>query len=247
MIIEVVLPSDNQPISVRRLGLFELDKVKPPDTRRYTVKITLGGREYEQEYDLSAFDDSDRPRKPDTPLEEAIENTQPWYDWQEYLRYQAGLLFHHNQLADAWRYLREIRAYILENCIQPEDRARILTAEDWEVVAKAAQVPQLTMVELERTIAYTFQATFEGVSVLKAILSLEDDPDRPDTRLSPLRAWELQAIGQFTEAEWAELPLDERARRVVRTKLDDWLAALEHDWMKRNRRPDPGAAVVKEG
>ncbi|MCA9326777.1 hypothetical protein KC976_04240, partial [Candidatus Saccharibacteria bacterium] len=113
-----------------------------------------------------------------------------------------------------------------------------VTPEDFRQLWGAALVPQLSLDDLAMSLEYTFRANFDGESVLTKILKDASGDESDGGGYNAIRTWEIQAINQssFTESEWAELPLDERARRVVAMKLDDWLAYLTAEKQRKEKK-----------
>ena len=126
----------------------------------------------------------------------------------------------------------------MDTCIAPDDKARVVTPEDFRQLWGAALVPQLSLDDLAMSLEYTFRANFDGESVLIKILKDASGDESDGGGYNAIRTWEIQAINQssFTESEWAELPLDERARRVVAMKLDDWLAYLTAEKQRKEKK-----------
>jgi hypothetical protein len=75
--------SDNRPCVVRRLGIFELDTIQPPDTRPFVYTEKLGGNEITRPFDVSAWDKP--PAMPPTPEQMAAQpGTVPYYFYFEW-------------------------------------------------------------------------------------------------------------------------------------------------------------------
>lgn len=149
-----VILSDGQICKVRVLGLFELDVISSP-LGPYTYSIlTATGDVIEDEYIFP----EEPPKEPDKPIEECQENDYEYHQWQEYNTYQAALAYEKKRTQDYERYLREINLYILNNCLDENDRLRIIEQSDWQKIQNAAVVPQIT----EEAIADTLRSTFQG-------------------------------------------------------------------------------------
>ena len=227
--------SDNRPCVVRRLGIFELDTIQPPDTKPFTYTEKLGGNEITRPYDVIAWDN---PPNPPTPEQMAAQpGTVPYYFYFEWSLYWAATYKAKENKEDVKRYCKDVANYILSTCISPEDKGRVVTAEDFRLVWAAALVPQLSLEDLAQSLEYTFRANFDGEAVLTKILDNAGDEDSGGG-YNAIRTWEIQAINNsgFTESNWAELPLDERARRVVALKLDDWLAYLTAEKQRKSKK-----------
>lgn len=228
--------SDERPCVVRRLGIFELDGVRPPDARPFLYTEMVGGNEITRPFDIAVWDS---PPTPPTPAQMAAEpGTVPYYYYYEWSLYWAAVYKEKENKEDVKRYCREVAAYIMDTCIPADDKERIVTPEDFRQLWAAALVPQLSLDDLAMSLEYTFRANFDGESVLTKILKDASDEDSEGGGYNAMRTWEIQAINQspFTESEWAELPLDERARRVVAMKLDDWLAYLTAEKQRKEKR-----------
>ena len=228
--------SDERPCTVRRLGIFELDAIKPPDTRPFLYTEVVGGNEITRPFDITVWD---APPTPPTPEQMAAEpGTVPYYFYYEWSLYWAAVYKEESNKRDVKRYCQDVAAYIMDTCIAPDDKARIVTPEDFRQLWGAALVPQLSLDDLAMSLEYTFRANFDGESVLTKILKDASGDESDGGGYNAIRTWEIQAINQssFTESEWAELPLDERARRVVAMKLDDWLAYLTAEKQRKEKK-----------
>ncbi len=227
--------SDGEKCQVRRLGIFELDAIQPPDTRPFVYTEKLGGNEITRPFDVAAWE---KPPAMPTPEQMAAQpGTVPYYHYFEWSLYWAATYKAKENKEDVKRYCKDVAAYILDTCISPEDKKRIVTADDFRLVWAAALVPQLSLEDLAMSLEYTFRANFDGEAVLTKILDNAGDEDSGGG-YNAIRTWEIQAINNsgFTETEWAELPLDERARRVVALKLDDWLAYLTAEKQRKTKK-----------
>lgn len=152
---KTVLLSDNQPCKVRVLGLFELSDVAPKILGPYRYSMLLAtGDVVEDEYHFPAMP----PAEPETPVEECEPNSYEYSQWQEYNTFQAAMAHEKKRTESYEEYLRTVAAYIYNNCISEEDRARVIKPEDWTRIQQAATVPQLT----EEVIAQTLRDTFQG-------------------------------------------------------------------------------------
>jgi len=226
---EVVL-SDGQPASVRVLGLFELDAVGPdiPGPYRYSI-LTYTGQVYEAEYQLP-----DIP--PVKPTDERPETGTPeWQQLRDYETYLCALAYRDKRGQAVEEWLNNCAAYILAHCLDEGTRRRLVEPEDYQAVYAAATVPRLRMEDIESVLRSTFRAEFAGLEVLSALFNMEPGGGK----VNAVALWEsqlLNALGLVTpeqEAQYAHLPIVDRARKVAAFKLSDWLGALEADRVHR--------------
>lgn len=229
-ITEVVL-SDGQPCKVRRLGIFELDSVGPELIGPFRYKFKLAnGQEVEEEYDISRI--STPPAHPGVPENEIVERSPQWWALLEWQTYKAAVEHERNRLQSVTNYVNTVSSYIVKSCLAEEDRKRIVDLEDWKLVYDAALVPQLTPEILAETFKKHFKATFNGMDVFKAMSKTQKGSGSYDA----IRAWEIQAMAAFgyeTEEDWANLSLDERARKVAAINLPKIMETLEVDKMRK--------------
>ena len=88
---QVIYLTDGNECRVKRLGIFELDQIKPAISEPFTYKMkTLTGQEYDVEFDLASYPAP--PVKPDIPEGGLVENTGPWFEYLDWQRYQAAAL-----------------------------------------------------------------------------------------------------------------------------------------------------------
>lgn len=84
-----------------------------------------------------------------------------------------------------------------------------------------------------------FRARFKDLTIFEAMQRVKGGHGQLDA----IALWEYQAMiaWRMSEAEYSDLSLRERARRVVAVKLSDWMSTLESDEaikkQKNNRRP----------
>jgi hypothetical protein len=209
---------------VRALGLFELDAVGPviPGPYRYSI-LTFTGQVYEAEYPLP----DEPPEKPDDP--EPEQGSIDWRNLQDYETYQCAVAHEETRAQAVEDWLNNCAAYILEHCI--DDPARLVEPEDYEAVYAAATVPKIRFEDIEAVLAQTFRAEFGGRGVLEALFALEPGAGK----VNAVALWEsqlLNALGLVTseqEAEYSQLPVVDRARKLAAFKLADWLGSLEAD------------------
>lgn len=226
---EVTL-SDSEPCRVRVLGLFELDGVGSdiPGPYKYEV-LTYTGRVYQVEY-----------TPPDEPLTEPEDKqpeprSQAWHDLNEWETHQAYLAHEAGRAEAIERWLENAARHILEDCLEADDALRLVEPEDYVTVYRAATVPRLTKEHIAEALKRTFRASFQGLDILDALWRTEPG----EARLDAVRLWEAQFLNQAglvspeQEAEYGQLSIMERARRVAAFKLSDWIAALEIDRMRK--------------
>ena len=145
--------SDGLPVEVRQLGLFELDNKGREILGPYVyTMLSATGQFIEDEYVIPTEPDDipQPPEKPNTP--EGQEQLRAWET------YQAAIAHEKKRIESYEGWVSDIAHYILENCVQPEDRNRII-ADDWKRIRLAAVVPELT----ESGVADTLKATFPGL------------------------------------------------------------------------------------
>lgn len=152
----VILPSDNLPCKVRQLGLFELNGKGRELLGPYKYSLLLAtGQVVEDEYDIRALDEI--PRPPKVAKEDIKPGSPEWYQLEEYETYTCAIAHEKKRVESYHGYVDDIIAYILENCISPEDRTRIISPGDWEMVYQAVFVPELTMEVISATLRDVFQ------------------------------------------------------------------------------------------
>lgn len=149
---EVTLPS-GLVASVRRLGLFELDLVEKniPGPYTYTLQV-LSGKSYEVPFDYSTV-----RIKPQTPLEEVKENTQEFYAWQEYLRYQEALTHHNKQMEAYGNYCERVKDFIISHCLK-DILIENITVEDWDEIYRLVLNPFISIEEVSAVMRDTFRS-----------------------------------------------------------------------------------------
>jgi hypothetical protein len=228
---EVTL-SDGLPCLVRVLGLFELDAIGPdiPGPYRYSI-LTYSGQVYEAEYPL--------PEKPpEKPEGEPPPGTVEWKQQQEYDTYLCALAHEETRAQVVEEWLNNVATYILEHCLSPDDRLRLVDPEDYQAVYAAAPVPKLRLEDIEAALRQTFRAEFGGQGVLGALWKLEPG----EGKLNPIALWEAQLLNELglvseeEEAQYAHLPVMARARKVAAFKLADWLGSLEIERVRKEMK-----------
>lgn len=137
-------------VVVRRLGLFELHDAMigpaDPGDFQYTV-TTVSGVEYKAAYDLQAalLNPPPPPSDPD--------DTWAMTEWE---RFQAAIAHHQQRMAGAQAYEQGVADYILANCVPPEVRGDLTTADDYLIIYRAALCPQLTTEDLAGVLTSVF-------------------------------------------------------------------------------------------
>ena len=217
------------------LGLFELDAVGPeiPGPYRYSI-LTYTGQVFEEEYQIP----EEPPEKPG--VEEPEPNSLEWRQLQDYETYLCAVAHEEARARAVEDWLNNCSVYILERCI--DDPTRIVEPEDYEAVYAAATVPKLRMQDIEDALAYVFRAEFGGRPILDALFRLEPGGGK----VNAVALWEsqlLNALGLVTaedEAEYGQLSVADRARKVAAFKLSDWLGSLEADKAHREAKRKSG-------
>jgi hypothetical protein len=233
---EVTL-SDGKPCKVRRLSVFGLDGVGPeiPGPFRYSYEIGAGGphaQTVEDSYDTSAR--STPPKHPGIPKNEIEPESPEWWDLLEFETYKAAVAYEVIvRLPAAIEHVRHVSAHIAEHCLDPVDKDRVETADDWKKVYRAAVVPQVSKELIAKIFKEHFSASFKDEEIFEAVKNLAKGGGKADA----LRQWEHEAMAKFgfrTEDEWGDLELEERARKMAGVALPSMLEALEtHDQMER--------------
>lgn len=234
----MIILSDDKPIKVKQLGIFELDNIKPKLLGPFTYKMaTIGGKEYDAIFDPEAWDIP--PQKPETPKHEIKEKSAEWYAYQDWELYNLAVAHEEKRKQQLIDYVENVAEYIVENCIPQEDVARIKTAEDWKKIYDAALVPQLTTEVLADTFARTYQAEFNGMPILDALEEIASDGG---SKLDTIKQWEneLMIKMQLTEIEYVTLSLEERARKVAAMVLPKLMESLEMEKSRREQEAKHG-------
>jgi len=150
--------SDGLPCQVRQLELYGLEHIRPAISGMFTYKIAMmqGEELKDAEYDGERWEGRTPPQKPSTPEHLITERSEEWYALREYNVYQAWMTWKKQKEEAMAQYSRECAIYILNSCLKPEDRLRIVSPEDWQKVHKAALVPELTREVLAETLQFHF-------------------------------------------------------------------------------------------
>lgn len=230
-IVNTVTLSDGEECQVKRLGIFELDDIAPEDPGEFTYIVKdLTGKEHEVPFDLDAWDEP--PEKPQVDDYRELEEESPeWFDMLDYQLYQAALQHRKYRIMKVGEYYERVAQYVLANCLEPEDRKRIVTNADWENVYRAAMVPQLNMELIEKTLRSTYAASFQEKDLLKAVESLPKGRGASNW----LRKLENRLMIEMTlsEVAYALMPIEERARKVCALFIDDIMSSLELDLKRK--------------
>jgi hypothetical protein len=217
-------------VRVRRLALYELDNVTFQDIGQFTYTYELsGGKTKEAFYDISQWPEP--PHAPAVPKEACDPNSMEAALWRVYDLYQSALLHRIRQVEAAETYAHSVARYILANCVKAADRALVETPGDYEAVYGAAICPEVSIADIEVALAQTFKASFDGQPILDQLFADKGGSGKVDA----LRQWAGQAREKWglQKAEWAKIPLRERAEMIIVTKLSSWLESLE--WQKREK------------
>lgn len=238
---EVTL-TDGKPLSVRRLGLFELDNVASdkvdPGPFFYPIELA-GGAVQEVPYDLQAV--IEPPTRPERNRGEAEYKDQLWFEWQEYDIYQSAKAHERLRLNIARERLQAIAQHIMDTCIESHELDRIETVEDWEIVQIAAIAPHVTMLHIEQALTNSLGAKWKGIPLLKALKDLPSFGGELDS----IRQWEIKLMMKLgkDETEYSLMAPEERARMIVADKVDDWMSALsQHEQSQKAKNK-----VTKKG
>ena len=224
-ITEVYL-SDGKPCEVRRLNVFDLDGVGPevPGPFRYTYALS-NGQIVDDSYDPSLR--STPPRHPGIPASEIEEGSPEYWDLLEFETHKAAIAHEvRTRLPTTVDFVWAISAFVVERCVNPIDRDRLVTAEDFDAVYYAAVVPTVTRALLAQCFRDHFNATFKDIEVFDAMEVMAKGHSRVDV----LREWEHRAMREYgykTEEEWGDVPLAERVRKVAGIVLPDLISSLE--------------------
>lgn len=153
---KTVTLSDGLPCEVRQLGLFELDEaggeLLPPF--RYQI-LLASGIIVEDEYDLARL--TEIPYPPDE--KKFTKDSLEWQQQQrEYDTYTAALAHEKKRYESYEDYINLIAKYVIDNCLNSDDKIRLITPGDFQTVYAIALVPQLDAEGLARCLRQTFQS-----------------------------------------------------------------------------------------
>lgn len=227
---KVVTLSDGESCAVTVLGLFDLDDIGPDIPQDYHYDITLlTGITVSVPYPLDKL--TQPPPKPKTDPTLLVEGSVEWEEQREWDTYHAAMLRRAEQVDAREQWTFNAAGFIVRHCLQEDDRRRLVEEDDWSVVYAAALAPKVGLDDLEQALEKTYGASFSGRPVLDALMEGEGG----DTTLDVLRYWEVQTLDklgiwrQEDVDQWLDLPVKERAARIVGASLGDWMKALDID------------------
>ena len=157
---------------VRRLGIFELDAIRPPDTRPFVYSEKIGGNEITRPFDVAAWE---KPPAMPTPEQMAAQpGTVPYYFYFEWSLYWAATYKAIENKADVKRYCKDVADYIMTTCISSDDKARILSlsarrlrSSSLRFVSVSARLPPVSRwIDMATIVAR--QSDVDGVSARSA-------------------------------------------------------------------------------
>lgn len=230
---EVIL-SDDKPLEVRTLGIFELDRIERPDLGPFTYPMELMGKVIKYaEYKIEKYEETGTPipQMPSIPEHEITEDMPEWYELRDHKRYEAALWHNKQRLELAAEFCEKVIEYVLNKCSDEEALARIVTEEDWEKYREASLIPQLTMALIILTLKNTYQAKWNEQDIFEAL----DKVKGGSGTYNVVRLWENNWATKmgFTDLQLATIPVAERARRVSGFMLDGWMEVLEINKMRK--------------
>ncbi len=146
----VILPSDQKPIDVLVLPLYSLDDIGPHDIGDFTFNArNLHGDIIPQLYPLA-----DRLENPPPKPKPDEDDTWVLTEWE---RFQGALA--HNQKRhelDEERTLNKARE-LINKCIKPEDRDRLITLTDYDTVYEMAMPEEVAGGSIAQILREFFQ------------------------------------------------------------------------------------------
>jgi hypothetical protein len=226
MVTTTITLSDGGPCEVKRLGIFDMDNVGPALVGPFVYTFKMAdGKEVEVAYELGNI--TNPPQHPGVPENEIEEGTPTWYALLEYQTYTMAIEHERNRINSAIDHIMEKSRYIVERALSDDDIERIATKDDYLGVLRAALVPELTPEIIADTFNKHFNAHFQGQEIFEAL-----DRVAPGSGgYAAIKVWEINTMTKhgYTEEQWAEISLDERARKVAAAKLPDLLETLERD------------------
>ena len=222
-----ILLSDNQPCEVLTLYLYALRDIGPKDPGEFSYKVkTLLGEIFTQPYDLKT-----RLEKPPTEPPPDSDDTWAMTEWE---RFQAAIAHNQHRFETAEQRAENEAVFILYTCLNPEDRARVVTVEDYDAVYHAAMCPEVSREDISTVLRNFYQADFDGSDILDALQNVKGGSGS----YIPTRKWEaqLQRELRLSLEEYSQIPVGERARMIAEMRIDDWLGTLEMDKARRERK-----------
>lgn len=151
---ETVILSDGQPCTVRVLGLFELDEVAPdnPPGPFYEKVESVEGKTVSRLYVPPEMP----PPEPKEPRSKAKLDPQLYEEWMDYDLHQEYIQHRRKEATFINNYAQDAKSLILDKCLSPEDRQRIVNEEDWRKIHNAALSSQLTEEDLAAALRDNF-------------------------------------------------------------------------------------------
>lgn len=142
-------------VKVRRLGLYELDRVPFEDPGPFEYEYKLGnGQTVKRPYDISQW--SSPPKPPTIPEAECLPGSMEQGLWQVYHTYEAAYAQRLKQVQAAEDYGHQISLYIVHNCLSLADQAKLKEPEDYLEVQRVALNLEITLQEVEAALASSF-------------------------------------------------------------------------------------------
>lgn len=242
--VTVIRLSDGEPCEVKRLGIFDMDNVGPSVLGPFVYTFTMAnGQEVEETYDISRF--TTPPQHPGVPEDQIVERSPTWHALLEWQTYKLAVAHERKRITSLVEYVKENSRHVLELALDEEDWPRVQDESDWLAIMEAALVPQLSKEILADVFRRHFNAHFNGQEVFDALKNLEGGSGGYDA----LRVWEINTMSGmgYTEEQWAELALEERARKVAAHNLPDLIKALEADKRMKEIQAQRAAMKGKSG
>lgn len=207
---------------IEKLGLFELDRLKPEPMGPFTYKTTILDKEYDVEFRLDHWDNM--PEKPDIPESEIEPDSREADELKTWKLYQAALEHERKRKRQMVDFLNRVVEFIIER--HSDLIPHIKTQEDWEKLYEAVLVEPVTADLLTRILKETYSAHFDGQDIFDAMANFaEDHAGQYDN----IRLWENQLMLEMkmTEAEYVLLDVEERARKICALFLPKIMESLE--------------------
>jgi hypothetical protein len=233
MIYTEVPLDDGGTCRVLRLGVFALDGVGPELPGPFHYRYVIGSGTPEEQVVEDTYDPSTRstpPEHPGIPENEIEPGTPEWWDLLEFETYKAAIAYEVIvRLPATVEYVRSVSRFIAEECLHPDDVGRVFTKDDWTRIRRASLVPPITAELLAACFRDNFEARYDNKEIFDAVKRLAKGRGSQDV----LRQWEFDTMAKFgfkSEEEWADLPLDERVRKVASIALPQLMEQLAtHD------------------
>jgi hypothetical protein len=152
---KTVILSDEGPVEVRTLGLYELDSVPFNDPGDFEFDYQLSsGQVTKKRYTLRDW--TETPEQPTQPRESCEPGSYEWALWNRWDLYSAVLQRRLEQIEAAERHTHDVARYVIRACLAEADRGRVRTPGDLEAVMGAALVEEETIGGIEAALAVTF-------------------------------------------------------------------------------------------